>query len=128
MHDPANGVAGVVFPAGDFHIAQHFYMGFMFQAGGWILNKDGELIFGTEARDANIQALTYLTDFATKHKVTPEGIASWNTDDAHTVFVQGRRRWAWAPAGSIGQHHAREPRPVRQGRHPRSAGGTGGRS
>jgi ABC-type glycerol-3-phosphate transport system substrate-binding protein len=65
-------------------------MGFMFQAGGSILDKDGNLVFGTTAKDANVQALTYLTDFATKHKVTPEGIASYNTDDAHTIFAQGR--------------------------------------
>lgn len=89
-NDPANGVFGLVFPAGNFHIAQHFYMGFMFQAGGSILDKDGNLVFGTTAKDANVQALTYLTDFATKYKATPEGIASYNTDDAHTVFAQGR--------------------------------------
>ncbi len=103
MHDPANGIAGIGFPAGDFHITQHFYMGFMFQAGGSILNKDGALIFGTEAKDANVQALTYLTDFATKHKVTPEGIAAWNTDDAHTAFVQGRLAMGMGTGRVIGQ-------------------------
>jgi hypothetical protein len=55
-------------------------MAFMFQAGGGILNDKGELIFGTDARDANIKALTYMTDFATKHKVMPDGIASYNTE------------------------------------------------
>ena len=50
LNDPANGVFGVVYPAGDFHIAQHFYMSFMFQAGGGILDKDGKLIFGTTAQ------------------------------------------------------------------------------
>ena len=59
LNDPANGVFGVVYPAGDFHIAQHFYMAFMFQAGGGILDKDGKLIFGTTAKDANVKALTY---------------------------------------------------------------------
>ena len=103
MHDPANGIAGIGFPAGDFHITQHFYMGFMFQAGGSILNEDGALIFGTEAKDANVQALTYLTDFATKHKVTPEGIAAWNTDDAHTAFVQGRLAMGMGTGRVIGQ-------------------------
>ena len=48
LNDPANEVYGVVYPAGDFHIAQHFYMAFMFQAGGGILDKDGKLIFGTD--------------------------------------------------------------------------------
>ena len=62
----------------------------MFQAGGGILDKDGNLIFGTKAKDANVRALTFLTDLATKHKVTPPGIAAYNTDDAHTIFVQGR--------------------------------------
>jgi len=89
-NDPAGGVFGIVFPAGNFHIAQHFYMSFMFQAGGSILDKDGNLVFGTTAKDANVRALTFLTDFATKHKVTPEGIASYNTDEAHTIFLQGR--------------------------------------
>ena len=103
MHDPANGVAGIGFPAGDFHITQHFYMGFMFQAGGSILNKDGQLVFGTEAKDANVQALTYLTDFATKLKVTPDGIAAWNTDDAHTAFVQGRLAMGMGTGRVVGQ-------------------------
>jgi ABC-type glycerol-3-phosphate transport system substrate-binding protein len=102
-HDPANDVAGLVFPAGDFHIAQHFFMGFMFQAGGSVLNEKGELVFGTDAKDANVQALTYLTDFATKHKVTPEGIAAWNTDDAHTVFAQGRAAFGMGTGRLIGQ-------------------------
>ena len=103
LNDPANGIVGIVFPAGDFHIAQHFYMSFMFQAGGSILDKDGNLIFGTEAKDANVKALTYLTDFATKHKVTPPGIASYNTDDAHTVFVQGRLAIGFGTGGVIGR-------------------------
>ena len=103
LHDPANEVYGVVYPAGDFHIAQHFYMAFMFQAGGGILDKDGKLIFGTEARDANIKALTYMTDFATKHKVMPEGIASYNTEDAHTVFLQGRAAFGFGTGGLIGR-------------------------
>ena len=103
LHDPANGVAGLGFPAGDFHIAQHFYMGFMFQAGGSILDKDGNLVFGTTAREANIEALTYLTDFATKYKVTPEGIGAWNTDDAHTAFVQGRLAMGMGTGQVIGK-------------------------
>ncbi len=102
-HDPANDISGLAFPAGDFHIAQHFFMGFMFQAGGSILNEQGELVFGTTARDANIRALTYLTDFATKHKVTPEGIAAWNTDDAHTYFAQGRAAFAMGTGRLIAQ-------------------------
>ncbi len=103
LNDPANEVYGVVYPAGDFHIAQHFYMAFMFQAGGGILDKDGKLIFGSEARDANIKALTYMTDFATKHKVMPEGIASYNTEDAHTVFLQGRAAFGFGTGGLIGR-------------------------
>lgn len=103
LNDPAKGVFGVVFPAGNFHIAQHFYMSFMFQAGGSILDKDGNLIFGTTAKDANVKALTYLTDFATKHKVTPPGIASYNTDDAHTIYVQGRAAFGFGTGGVIGR-------------------------
>ena len=103
LNDPANEVYGVVYPAGDFHIAQHFYMAFMFQAGGGILDENGQLIFGTTARDANIQALTYMTDFATKHKVMPEGIASYNTEDAHTVFLQGRAAFGFGTGGLIGR-------------------------
>ena len=101
LHDPRAGVSGVVFPAGNFHIAQHFYMSFMLQAGGSILDKDGNLIFGTTAKDANVQALTYLTDFATKHKVTPAGIAAYNTDEAHTVFLQGRAAFGMGTGGLI---------------------------
>ena len=78
-------------------------MAFMFQAGGGILDKDGKLIFGTDARDANIKALTYMTDFATKHKVMPEGIASYNTEDAHTVFLQGRAAFGFGTGGLIGR-------------------------
>jgi hypothetical protein len=63
----------------------------------------GKLIFGTDARDANIKALTYMTDFATKHKVMPEGIASYNTEDAHTVFLQGRAAFGFGTGGLIGQ-------------------------
>jgi multiple sugar transport system substrate-binding protein len=101
LNDPASGVFGVVFPAGNFHIAQHYYMSFMFQAGGSILDKDGNLVFGTTAKDANVKALTFLTDFATKYKVTPPGIASYNTDDPHTVYVQGRAAFAFGTGGVI---------------------------
>jgi multiple sugar transport system substrate-binding protein len=103
LNDPANNVFGVVYPAGDFHIAQHFYCAFMFQAGGGILDKDGKLIFGTDARDANIKALTYMTDFATKHKVMPDGIASYNTEDAHNVFLQGSAAFGLGSGGLIGR-------------------------
>jgi multiple sugar transport system substrate-binding protein len=103
LNDPDNGVFGLAFPAGNFHITQHYYMAFMFQAGGSILDKDGNLIFGTAAKDANVRALTYLTDFATKHKVTPPGIASWDTEDAHTVFLQGRAAMAMGLGGLIGR-------------------------
>ncbi len=108
-HDPDNGVFGLVFPAGNFHIAQHFYMGFMFQAGGSILDKDGNLVFGTTAREANIQALVYLTDFHTKHHVTPEGIGSYNTDDAHTIFAQGRAAFGMATGRLLGQIKKENP-------------------
>lgn len=103
LNDPANGVFGVVYPAGDFHIAQHFYMSFMFQAGGSILDKDGNLVFGTTAKDANVKALTFLTDLATKYKVTPPGIASYNTDDPHTLYVQGRAAFGFGTGEVIGR-------------------------
>lgn len=108
-HDPDNGVFGLVYPAGDFHITQHFYMGFMFQAGGSILDKDGNLVFGTTARDANIRALKYLTDFTTKHKVTPEGVASYNTDDGHTLFAQGRAAFGMGTGRLIAQIMSENP-------------------
>lgn len=101
LNDPANGVFGLVFPAGNFHIAQHFYMMFMLQAGGSILDKDGNLVFGTTARNANIRALRFLTDFATKHKVTPPGIASYDTDDPQTLFLQGRAAFGMGTGGMI---------------------------
>lgn len=100
-HNPSAGNFGAVFPAGDFHISQHFFMSFMLQAGGGILDKDGNLIFGTKAKEANIRALTFLTDLATKHKVTPPGIAAYNTDDAHTIFVQGRATFGFGTGGVI---------------------------
>lgn len=103
LHDPRNGIAGAVFPAGNFHIAQHYFMAFMFQAGGSILDKDGNLVFGTTAREANIRALTFLTDLAVKHKVTPPGIASYNTDEANTVFLQGRAAFGFGTGGVIGR-------------------------
>jgi multiple sugar transport system substrate-binding protein len=103
LNDPNNGVFGVVYPAGNFHIAQHFYMSFMFQAGGGILDKDGNLIFGTTAKDANVKALTFLTDLATKYKVTPPGIASYNTDEPHTIYLQGRAAFGLGTGGLIGR-------------------------
>jgi multiple sugar transport system substrate-binding protein len=102
-HDPANGISGFSFPAGDFHITQHYFMGFMFQAGGSILDAEGNLVFGTDSLEQNVRALTYLTDFATKHHVTPDGIASWNTDDVHTYFVQGRAAFSAGTGQVIGQ-------------------------
>ena len=101
LNEPKQGVFGLVFPAGDFHIAQHYYMMFMLQAGGSILDKDGNLVFGTTARDANVRALRYLTDFATKYKVTPPGIGSYNTDDPHTLFLQGRAAFGMGTGGLI---------------------------
>lgn len=100
-NDPGTGNFGAVFPAGNFHISQHFYMSFMFQAGGSILDKDGNLIFGTKAKDANVNALTFLTDLATKHRVTPPGIAAYNTDEAMTIFVQGRATFGFGTGGMI---------------------------
>ena len=44
-----------------------------------------------------------MTDFATKHKVMPEGIASYNTEDAHTVFLQGRAAFGFGTGGLIGR-------------------------
>jgi ABC-type glycerol-3-phosphate transport system substrate-binding protein len=108
-HDPANGISGLSFPAGNFHIVQHFFMGFMFQAGGSILNEKGELVFGTDSRDANIQALTYLTDFATKYKVTPEGIGGWDTPDTETYFTQGRAAFGMGRGALIGQLRRENP-------------------
>jgi len=102
-NDPANGVYGVSFPAGNFHITQHFFMGFMFQAGGSILDEEGNLVFGTTAKDANIRALTYLTDFATKYKAAPEGVGGWDTPDAHTFFVQGRAAFGMGTGGLLGE-------------------------
>jgi ABC-type glycerol-3-phosphate transport system substrate-binding protein len=78
-------------------------MSFMFQAGGGILDQEGNLIFGTTAKDANVKALTYLTDFATKYKVTPPGIASYNTDDPHTIYLQERAAFAMGTGGVIGR-------------------------
>lgn len=101
LNDPDNGVYGLAFPAGNFHIAQHYYMAFMLQAGGSILDKDGNLVFGTTAKDANVQALTYLTDFATKYHVTPDGIASYNTDEPMTLFIQGRAAFCMGTGGMI---------------------------
>jgi len=109
LNDPAHGIFGLVFPAGDFHIAQHFYMMFMLQAGGSILDRDGNLVFGTAARDANVAALRYLTDFATKYRVTPPGIAAYNTDDPHTVFLQGRAAFAMGTGGLIGRIQNERP-------------------
>ncbi|HEX3350563.1 MAG TPA: sugar ABC transporter substrate-binding protein [Acetobacteraceae bacterium] len=108
-HDPKNGVYGVVFPAGNFFTTQHIYMGFMFQAGGSILDKDNNLVFGTKAKDANVRALVYLTDFVTKHKVTPEGIASYDAPDVETVFVQGRAAFGMGRAALIGQLMSQNP-------------------
>jgi multiple sugar transport system substrate-binding protein len=102
-HNAQPGMFGLVFPAGNFHIAQHYYMAFMFQAGGSILDEKGNLVFGTTAKDANVRALTYLTDFHTKHKVTPPGIASHNTDDTHTLFVQGRAAFGLCSGLVIGR-------------------------
>ncbi len=109
LNDPAAGVSGISFPAGNFHITQHFFMGFMFQAGGSILDKDGNLVFGTTARDANITALKYLTDFVTKHKVAPEGVGSWDTPDAHTYFAQGRAAFGMGTGGLIGDIQKQNP-------------------
>jgi ABC-type spermidine/putrescine transport system permease subunit I len=78
-------------------------MTFMLQAGGGILDRDGNLIFGTTAKDANIRALRFLTDFTTKHKVTPGGVASYNFDEAHTLFVQGRAAFGMGTGGVIGR-------------------------
>jgi ABC-type glycerol-3-phosphate transport system substrate-binding protein len=103
LNDPAKGTFGLVFPAGDFHIAQHFYAGFMFQAGGSILDKDSKLVFGTTAKAANVKALQFLTDFATKHKVTPPGIAAYNTEDPHTLFLQGRAAMCMGTGGLVGR-------------------------
>jgi multiple sugar transport system substrate-binding protein len=100
-NDPASGTFGLVYPAGNFHIAQHFYMMFMLQAGGSVLDREGNLIFGTAARDANVRALRFLTDFTTRHRVTPPGVASYNTDDPHTLFVQGRAAFGMGTGGLI---------------------------
>ncbi len=90
LNKPDKGVYGLTMPAGYFHIAQHFYMMFMLQAGGSLIDEQGNLVFGTTARAANVQALTYLTNFATKYKATPPGVASYDSPEMETVFLQGK--------------------------------------
>jgi multiple sugar transport system substrate-binding protein len=94
LNKPDQGIFGLTFPAGNFHIAQHYYMMFMLQAGGSLLDKDGNLAFGTTSKAANLQALQYMTDFATKYKAIPPGAASYNTDEAETIFIQGKAAFA----------------------------------
>ena len=102
-HNAQPGMFGLAYPGGNFHIAQHYYMAFMFQAGGGILDEKGNLIFGTSAKDANVRALEFLTSFHTKHKITPPGIVSHNTDDTQTLFVQGRAAFAMGTGAVIGR-------------------------
>ncbi len=76
-------------------------------------------------KDANVKALTYLTDLATKYKVTPPGIASYNTDDPHTLYAAGPRRVRLRHRRGHRPAHEGKPGAVRQDRHPRSARRTG---
>jgi multiple sugar transport system substrate-binding protein len=109
LNDPDNGVYGYAFPAGVFSITQHFYMMVMLQAGGSILGKDGSLVFGTTAKDANVKALQWINDFYAKYHVTPEGIASYNTDDSHNLFLQGRAAFAFGTGQLISRLLAEQP-------------------
>ncbi len=96
LNKPEKGIYGLSMPAGYFHITQHFYMMFMLQAGGSLIDEKGNLVFGTSARDANIQALRYMTDFATKYKAVPPGAASYDSPDMETVFLQGKAAFIFA--------------------------------
>ncbi len=87
-------IYGLTYPGGNFHITQHYYMMFMQQNDGGVLNKNGKLVFGTDKFKENVEALKYLTDFALKYQVTPPGIASYDSDPSNTVFVQGKTAFA----------------------------------
>jgi len=108
-NDPDNGIYGYTFPAGVFSITQHFYMMVMLQAGGSILAKDGTLAFGTSSKAANVKALQWINDFYSKYKVTPEGIASYNTDDSHNLFLQGRAAFAYGTGQVISRLLTEQP-------------------
>ena len=109
LNNPDDGTFGLVYPGGDFHITQHYYMMFMLQAGGSILNEDGDLVFGTDSLDANVEALKYLTDFTLEYDATPSGVASYNTDEVHTLFTQGRAAFALGTGGLINKIMAENP-------------------
>jgi multiple sugar transport system substrate-binding protein len=100
MNQPDKNIFGLSMPAGDFWITQHYLHMFMVQNGGTIIDDKGKLAFGSSSKAANVGALKYMTDFYTKYHVTPPGIASYNTDEEETIFVQEKAAFLLGRGGT----------------------------
>jgi multiple sugar transport system substrate-binding protein len=63
------------------------FLGYLYQAGGDIVDSNGKVIIN----DKNgVAALQFLVDLVNKYKVAPPGAANYNTVDITNLFTEGK--------------------------------------
>ena len=67
------------------------FLGYLYQAGGDVLDKDGKVIINQKP---GVEALTFLVDLVQKYKVAPPGAANMNTVDVTNLFKEGKMAMA----------------------------------
>jgi ABC-type glycerol-3-phosphate transport system substrate-binding protein len=78
------------------------FLGYLYQAGGDIVDSTGKVILN----DKNgVAALQFLVDLVNKYKVAPPGAANYNTVDITNLFTEGKLAMApnWTYMYAAGQ-------------------------
>lgn len=98
----ANGVwgTGVVAQNSDEPVVS--FLGYLYQAGGDIVDNDGKV---TINQKPGVDALQFLVDLVNKYKVAPPGASNYNTVDITNLFKEGKLAMApnWTYMYSIAQ-------------------------
>jgi multiple sugar transport system substrate-binding protein len=78
------------------------FLGYLYQAGGDILDSDGRVIINDKN---SIAALQFLVDLVNRYKVAPPGAANYNTVDITNMFTEGKLAMAqnWTYMYAAGQ-------------------------
>ena len=87
LNDPANDVYGLIIAGSPKGPGVWVLSDFIHQAGGQILDENGQVAFND---DAGVKALQFMTDLVRKYKVSPPGTADFLWSDTRNLFAQGR--------------------------------------
>jgi multiple sugar transport system substrate-binding protein len=74
---------------------------FLWQAGGDVLDADGNVIVNSEA---GVEALRFLADLRNRYKIVPQGVVTYAPEDLRQMFASGQmammRNWPYVWATS----------------------------